>query len=604
MTAAARPPLPLPARLASSLLVVFAVAKILLLALRTVDGAADGFASAWTIPALLFHDVWAALALLAVFAGLARFTVGRWAITPIYIAVATWVALNVPIARVFSTPLTAGMLAAAGTAIADSIRVYLTAGNLVAMAVVLWASVRAPRRLARAERPGRAGLVALGILAVAVLVLGPIATRRLPVVGLHRNALGAMAGSLLDRRAEMRELPPETPLDPEGEATDLSHFAGMAAGRNVVWINLESTAAQYLPAWGAARDPTPYVSALGRGAWTFEHVYAAYPESIKGLFAMLCAAAPAAHTDADRYTEARRPCEPIAARLRDAGYRTALYHSGWFAYLGMQGIVDARGFDALVDAGGVPSRFRSSFGVDETSTVDRALAWIDAGPKGRPFFLMYLPIAGHHPYNAPGPPDEPRPFGRGSDFDEYSNDLARGDRAIARLVDGIRARGLDGRTLFVIVGDHGEAFRQHAGNFAHTLFLFEENVHVPLFVRAPGVTDAPLRAPQIGSTIDVAPTVLALLGLPAPARWQGRSLLDPAPGVARFFVDQAVWQAGLRSGPWKLLLDMETGRAQLFHLPTDHAEEHDLTPEQGARVRRYREHLAAWAVRQRSLFAR
>src|SRR5204862_8253498 len=126
------------------------------------------------------------------------------------------------------------------------------------------------------------------------------------------------------------------------------------------------------------------------------------------------------------------------------------------------------------DAGSVGGRYRTSFGVDEAATVARLLAFIDGLPPGTPFFAMYLPIAGHHPYEAPGPRERPRPFGEGSDLSRYQNDLILGDRALGELLDGLARRGRGDATLIAVAGDHGEAFYQHEGNFAHTLYLYEE----------------------------------------------------------------------------------------------------------------------------------
>jgi arylsulfatase A-like enzyme len=229
--------------------------------------------------------------------------------------------------------------------------------------------------------------------------------------------------------------------------------------------------------------------------------------------------------------------------------------------------------------------------------VQKLLTWIDQGPRDRPFFVMYLPIAGHHPYNAPG--EGPRPYGERPDLDRYASDLYRGDAAFGALEDGIAARGLADRTLWVVMGDHGEAFFQHEGNFAHTLFLYEENVHVPLIVAAPGLTDRVVRAPQIGSTADVAPTLLDLTGIAAPERWQGRSLLANDPGVARFYTDHTIWQMGLRSGRWKLIHEVESGRSKLFDLAKDPGETVDLAASERERVRRYEAHLAGWGARAR-----
>jgi arylsulfatase A-like enzyme len=184
--------------------------------------------------------------------------------------------------------------------------------------------------------------------------------------------------------------------------------------------------------------------------------------------------------------------------------------------------------------------------------------------------------------------------------DAYANDLYAGDAAFGRLRDGLRRRGLDERTLYVVVGDHGEAFFEHEGNFAHSLFLYAETVRVPFFVAAPGLWRGQRRAPQLASLIDVAPTVLDLLGLPgaraaarADADAAGRTLLAGERRLVTFFTDQGIWQSALRDGRWKLIEERDSRRAQLFDLDSDPRERVDLAPSQPARVARYRACLAA-----------
>ncbi|MSP62315.1 MAG: hypothetical protein EXR72_18685 [Myxococcales bacterium] len=596
-----------PFRRAASLLAVFLFAKTLVVVLRSLDGNGGLLASPWAPLALAWQDVWTALAFGVVDGAVAFATRGSVALQRLagrlfwllYAAAAVYAGFNVAVARVLGSPLTHSLLGAAGGALWDSIAFYFTPRNLLAVGAVATAAALLPRAIRRL--PPWRGAVLIAVVLGIILALGPTASRRVETLGLHRNALAALCTTTLTQRlaaSSHGEDRDPTPIAAEGTVRDLSSLAGKASGRNVVWIVLESTAAQYLRPWGAERDPTPNVSALaGRGV-VFDSVYCAYPESIKGLFSTLCASYPAPRTDADLYTEAKIPCAPIASRLAAAGYRTALFHSGRFVYLGMQGVVDHRGFERLVDAGDVGGEFVSSFGVDEPSTVRKILEWIDTLRPGERFFLMYLPIAGHHPYLSPG--RGPRPFGTDREIDHYASDLFSGDAAIGDLLAGLRARGLDGQTLYVVHGDHGEAFYQHEGNFAHTLFLYEENVHVPLLFAAPGLTGLDGRAPQIGGTIDIAPTILDLLGLTPPPRWQGRSLLASAPRVARFYTDHTVEMLGLRDGPWKVIHEPGSGRSKLFRLPDDPAEKEDLAGRFPDRVARYRDHLRTWSARQRS----
>jgi arylsulfatase A-like enzyme len=183
--------------------------------------------------------------------------------------------------------------------------------------------------------------------------------------------------------------------------------------------------------------------------------------------------------------------------------------------------------------------------------------------------------------------------------DRYHNALHSADEALGQLLDGLRQRGLDRNTLVVILGDHGEAFGEHPGNIGHTLAVYEENVRVPLLFSAPGLSTSPVRVGRVASLVDVAPTVLDLLGIPAPSGWQGQSLLDRAPRVALFCTDYSLGLLGLRDGRWKLIHELESGRSTLYDLQDDPGEANDVSGSHPERAEAYREHLRRWAAAQK-----
>jgi arylsulfatase A-like enzyme len=284
--------------------------------------------------------------------------------------------------------------------------------------------------------------------------------------------------------------------------------------------------------------------------------------------------------------------------LTNKGYRTGLFHSGRFCYLGMESVVGNRGYQTREDAGDIGGDHESSFGIDEPSAVHRILQWIDDGPRDQPFLVTYLPIAGHHPYAVP----EPGPFQQEDEIGRYRNALHYSDAALGQLLHGLRKRGLYEKTLFVIMGDHGEAFEQHPGNYGHTLFIYEENLHVPYVVAAPGLMADPIRVGRVASLLDTAPTVLDLLGLPIPAAYQGRSLLDDQTGMALFCTDYSLGLLGLRDGRWKCIHELESGQTRLFDLQDDPDEKSDVSSLYPERVKAYRDHLLRWAAGQKYLF--
>jgi arylsulfatase A-like enzyme len=560
------------ARWSLALAVVLVAAKAALLALRAADGAAVA-PSAW-LPIALLHEDARVLVTFALLAALAhRFARLRPVVPIVYAALAFWTAFNIPVARQLSSPLTFAFLHATGGAITDSIASYVTPLNLgVPLALCALAFA-----LPRVVRVGSGVALVGATITILAIALGPTAVRRAGVSGWHRNAVVTIAETTFARHAGRAPAPPPPltsdacrPLVDPG-AADLTDLVGLAQHRNVVWVILESTGARAFPAYGAARDVTPNLTALASNAVVFESAYAAYPESIKGFFSMICGREPPPGAEASDFVRDRVPCAPAAEAFARAGVRTGLFHSGWFAYLGMEAVVRQRGFDVLVDAGSVDSPHRSSFGVDDRATARSLLAFVDQTPRDQRFFAVFMPIAGHHPYRAPG--DAPRPFPEQDDHSAYFNDLHVADDSFGVLREGLRARGLDDQTVYVVVGDHGEAFREHPGNVAHALYVYEENVRVPFFIAAPGANLRPRRAPQLASLIDLTPTTLSLAGLPTSAAHEGRSLLiQSPPRVARFSTEQGVRRVALRDGRWKLIVDADSGRPEVFDLLSDPAE--------------------------------
>jgi hypothetical protein len=569
----------------AALFVVLALTRIMILAGHHLP-------PSWWSPVAFF---WQDAAVVLVFAAVESWCVPnrRWAAWGLYAVLVAYVVINIPVFRVLSTPLTWPMLRAARGPLADSISRDATWHNLMPCALVLAVAFLAPWAFRRA-RP-RALLTALVLCAAA----GPTAAAQIDTLGLERNAWAALVVTAMPR---MTDRPPSPSSDgwrapsfDRAPRENLSRYRGAAAGRHIVVVGLESTAAQYLGLYGEDPDVMPSLSELARSAIVFESAYAVYPESIKGLFSILCSRYPAFDTAADTY--ATVPCHSIAQALSAGGYRTALFHSGRFAYLGMNAIVRNRGFTTLADAGMIGGNYNSSFGVDEPSSVARILSWIDRVPAEQPFFITYLPIAGHHPYETP----EPGPFSEHDEFGRYRNALRYGDASLGALMRGLQVRGLAEKTLWIVFGDHGEAFGQHDRNYGHTFNLYDENVRVPFVVAAPGLVSSQIRSAYPVSLVDTAPTVLDLAGLPIPDGYQGRSMLDAGQRPARFFADYSLSLLGLRDGRWKFIYEVDSGRSKLFDLDTDPHERINLADRRAGQTRSYTQDLRQWSAAQKQL---
>ncbi|MEN8159377.1 MAG: sulfatase-like hydrolase/transferase, partial [Myxococcota bacterium] len=157
----------------------------------------------------------------------------------------------------------------------------------------------------------------------------------------------------------------------------------------------------------------------------------------------------------------------------------------------------------------------------------------------------------------------------------YDAEIHFTDQQLGRLLDGLERAGVVSDTIVVVVSDHGEGLGQHR-RIQHGTNLHDELTRALLLIRAPGT--APRRVTTVARTIDVAPTVLDLLGIPSVPGFQGRSLVAGAvePRLAYASArakpgEELRWQA-LRSERFTLIEDEATGDVALYDRAADPGE--------------------------------
>jgi phosphoglycerol transferase MdoB-like AlkP superfamily enzyme len=162
----------------------------------------------------------------------------------------------------------------------------------------------------------------------------------------------------------------------------------------------------------------------------------------------------------------------------------------------------------------------------------------------------------------------------------YDNGVLQADKVINDLLQTLGKKGYLQNTLVVVTADHGESLGEH-GLFHHANSVREELLRIPLLLISYGYTIPPL-APQraFPSQVDIAPTILAELGLARPASWAGSALQDPASLPFSYFTEHSL--AGLldrrESGTvWKYWRDSTSGAERVFNLSADPHEERDLS---------------------------
>lgn len=390
--------------------------------------------------------------------------------------------------------------------------------------------------------------------------------------------------------------PPPAPLLPATERP-----------KNVILIVLESTGVEYFDV-GHARtetpryDTTPHLdAAAARQGVVFDNVYAQAASSCKSLVALTNSVYPRPDWLLIVRDHPQFDIVSLPQVLRNAGYRTCYAHAGYWSWQKRDRFLRARGVDHLVDASDHPGSEVNSWGISDQTMYQDVLDWIDADRDGKPFFAFAYTIETHHPYNAP---QEHHDFGvKDEELGRYLESVRGADAKIAWLMAELEKRGLADSTLVAVTADHGESFGQHNLR-THSFGVYEQAVHVPLVLLHRGLREQPRRNATVGRHIDIAPTLLDVLNVPAPAEWQGTSLFRPRDARAYFLSVGNEVVLGLRDGRYKYHYYIDDLRDELFDVEADPREEHNLADDEPARVRDYRSRLGGWVTYQREFLAR
>jgi lipoteichoic acid synthase len=369
--------------------------------------------------------------------------------------------------------------------------------------------------------------------------------------------------------------------------------------RNVIVIVLESVPASYVEPYGGPYPATPELTRYSHQSLVFENIYANCPATSFSLVSLLLSTYGGLSFQGltERRPDASFPS--LSSELKQRSYRTAFFSSADLRHQQSDSFLAHRQFDVVRDLRGFPcdtpvlrastARWPFLDGVDDQCTFSALEEWIQAD-TATPYFAVLWTMMTHYPY-FPGP--APADFGVGEKFNRYLNALRYDDRLLGQMLKALEERGQDRSTLVVVVGDHGQSFGQH-GQWTHGQNIYEESVHVPLMFIHPALHGE--RSGVVGGMIDIGPTILEILGLETPARWQGRSLFSPErTGRAYFFAPFSDLLFGFREGPTKVIYDASDNHFEVYDLEKDPKEAVNRRSDAGETIGMGRQRLAAWA---------
>jgi len=388
-------------------------------------------------------------------------------------------------------------------------------------------------------------------------------------------------------------------------------------------VVVESLRLDQLEAFGGRKGVMPNLDSLAQSSLRFSNVYSQASHSSLADPCIFSSQYPLGRDSGLYRDDALYPKVLIYDVLKAIGYRTAIISSQNETWGNMLTYLDTGSLDLILhsetyDGPTYVPRARNFLAwikgekragkIDDRYTVTEAIRWISQDEE--PFFA-YLNLQNSHvPYEIPA--DYPRRFSHGKqkpDFtfsrvtasqidvakDFYADSLNYVDHQLGRLIDHLRQTGALERTVLVVTGDTGQGFMEH-GFFTHSSELYDEVMRVPLIVSVP---DTAGRADsRLAQHIDIPPTILTLLALPAHPAFQGEPLVgrEPHPHKEVYLMVKTnlASQQALVTEHYKLLYSDQQDLSKLYDLRDDPAERHDIARQSPRVLKRLQTRLGTY----------
>jgi len=348
---------------------------------------------------------------------------------------------------------------------------------------------------------------------------------------------------------------------------------------NLVLITLDTARADHVGAYGSTTVETPALDRLAREGVLFEQTETSAPLTLPAHASILTGRFPPEHGVRDNGGFFLAPEQTTLAEMLGArGFSTGGFLAA-YVLDGKGGI--GQGFETYFDDFDISGRRGRSLGEIQrpaNEVVDKALPWFDS-VKDRRFFAWLHFYDPHTPY------DPPEPFRTKYEGHPYRGEMAFTDSQVGRVVEYLESKGLLDRTVVVAIGDHGESLGEH-GEDAHGFFVYEAATRVPFIVRAPFERTRGRRVADPVRTVDVVPTVLDLLGLPAVPSMSGRSLAPLMTGAAVELGLEGYSEAlyPLHHYGWSDLRALRSGRFKVIDAPRPELYDLDSDPKELANI--------------------
>jgi arylsulfatase A-like enzyme/uncharacterized membrane protein YbhN (UPF0104 family) len=342
-----------------------------------------------------------------------------------------------------------------------------------------------------------------------------------------------------------------------GAATTVDTGEAERQSGNVLFLVVDTLRADHLPLYGYENGSTPNLDRLAEDAIRFDQAFTNSSWTRPSFASILTGRLPSSHGVMAKSDALPDAVTTLPEALKGAGYTTGGYatnfnvapyfnfHQGFdeYAYLEPEFVLGADDASAklllmqfirqrIEKMRAMQGEVLPGTAYQDAETVNGAVtSWIDRQPAS-PWFLFVGYMDPHdpyfsHPYDGSGyaraAHQHPDPSEAPALTALYDGEISYWDAELGKLLDDLHERGLYDDLTIIVTSDHGEEFNDHGG-FWHGTTLYDEQVHVPLFVKLPQARRGGTVVRHWVQSIDLMPTVLKLVEVAIPEGAQGGDL--------------------------------------------------------------------------------
>jgi len=357
----------------------------------------------------------------------------------------------------------------------------------------------------------------------------------------------------------------------------IAQAAAVPGKPNVLVVTIDTLRADHVGCYGYKQVKTPNIDSLCADGVVFRNAYTPVPITLPSHSVIFTGTYPmlnGMHDFSGNRLGASQPT--LASVLKESGYATGAVVAA--------AVLDSRfglnrGFDYYYDHFDFNRLSEANLDAMErpaNEVADEALKWLGEHYQ-KPFFLWVHFYDPHHPYRPPAP------YSETYRTHPYDGEIAFADSQLGRVLAFLKNKGLYGRTLVVLLADHGEGLGEH-GEKTHGFFIYNSTLHIPLVIK-PAPAAAHREVMQPVSTVDVLPTILDELRVEVPKVVQGHSIagalngkaIAPSPIYSETFLPRLHFNwselRGIQHESYKLI---DGPKPELYDIGSDPGELHDL----------------------------